>query len=279
MNTSAAEAGLCHGKRAAARAEHVIEGNAHVLVTDVAVIAMTILLTAHADVAHNVDPGQIGRNDKHRRTRVRRRVRIGHRHDDQERCIARVRGKPLLAIDHPVIAVQFRAALEHLRVRAGMRFGHGEAGDDFSIEQWLQKARLLCLGAVVRKDFRVACVRRLTAENDGSESRATKDFIHQAQLQLPVARPTQFRTQMTRPQAARFHLCLQWPHQLLEVRVLNVVGVAQHIVERLDFVTDEFIHPIQFFLKFRVCFEVPSHLASSSYVIGTVATPALPHPH
>ena len=88
---AAAEPRLGHAKRAAARTEHVIERNTHAVITDVAVAAFTLRFTADADIAHDVDARQIGRHNEHRGALIRRRIGIGHGHDDQERCVLRIR--------------------------------------------------------------------------------------------------------------------------------------------------------------------------------------------
>ena len=61
-------------------------------------------------------PGRVRRHQEHRRALVHGHVRVGHRHHDRERRVPEVRREPLLAVDHPLVAVALGPALELLRV-------------------------------------------------------------------------------------------------------------------------------------------------------------------
>ena len=64
-------------------------------------------------------PGRVGVDDEHRGALVRPRVGVGDRHHDQEVGDRAVRGEPLVAVDHPLVAVADRARLQQRRVGAG----------------------------------------------------------------------------------------------------------------------------------------------------------------
>ena len=65
-----------------------------------------------------------------------------------------------MAVDHPLVAVAHGARLQQGRVRAGdLGLGHREAGADPPLEQRLEPALALLLGAVLGEDLHVAGVR------------------------------------------------------------------------------------------------------------------------
>lgn len=102
------------------------------------------------------------------------------------------------------------------------------------------------------KDLRIAGVGRLGAEHDGSEARATEQFVHERELQLAVTLAAEMRPEMAGPQATRAHLGLQRPHQFHKARVVDVPLAAEQVVERLDFVLDEMIYPVELLLEIGV---------------------------
>ena len=83
------------------------------------------------DRAHDLDARRVGGDDDLRRARVRRGVRVGDGHHDPERGAVGARREPLVAVDHPVVAVADRAGAERRRVGAGhLRLGHREERAD-----------------------------------------------------------------------------------------------------------------------------------------------------
>ena len=166
------------------------------------------LLGCKAHIAHELEPRCVPGHDEHRHGLVGRSVGVGDRHHDQEFGIARMRGEPLLAADHPVVALTHGAGLEHFGVGAALWLGHGEARDDLVIQERLQKAALLLGRAVVGKDLGIAAVGRLAAEYCGAILRAPQDFVEQGELDLAIALAAQFGAQMTGPQLAAAHLLL-----------------------------------------------------------------------
>ena len=140
-----------------------------------------------------------------------------------------------------------------------MGLGHRVAGGDLAIEQRLQVALLLLLGAVVREDLGVAGVRRLAAEDRGRPARAAQHLVHQRELRLSVAGAAELGPQVAGPETPLLHLLLQRSHDLHRAGVGLVVGIVQHEVEGLDLVADESGHPVELALELGLGLEIPGH--------------------
>src|SRR5437016_2833481 len=151
----------------------------------------------------------------------------------------RVGRKPLLAVDDPVVAMKLRPSFEDLGIGAALWLGHRERRYDLIVEERLEETLLLIRGAVMRKDFRIAGVRRLTAENDRCEARAPENLIHQSQLHLAIALAAEVRTEMARPELAFPDLGLKRAHERVAFGVAHFVRIAEHVVERLNFFAHE----------------------------------------
>ncbi len=259
VDAAAAEARLGDHEGRAGLAEHVVGRHAHVLVAHVGVARVLGALGADADVAHDAHAGRLARHDDHAHALVGRDVGVGHRHHDQERRVAGVRGEPLLAVDQPVVAVEPRARREERRVGAGVGLGHRVTGRDLAVEQRLEVALLLRRAAVVREDLGVAGVGGLAAEHRRCPARAAEDLVHQRELELAEAGASELGAQVARPQAALLHALLQRLQDRHRARVALVVGAAEHVVERLDLVSHERVQPVELALELGLGLEVPGH--------------------
>jgi hypothetical protein len=165
VQPSAAEAGLGDGEGLACAAEKVLGRNTAVGEADVSMGAFERVVADQSDVAHEVHArGALG-DEEHGSALVDRYLGIGDRHDDDERCVAEVRGEPLFAVDHPLVAVTYGGARELRGIRSGGGFGHGVRRADPSLEEGLEELASLVVGAVVRQDLGIAGVRRLGAED------------------------------------------------------------------------------------------------------------------
>ena len=111
----------------------------------------------------------------------------------------RVGREPFLAVDHPVVAVQFGVRGEDLGIGAALRLGHREARDDLVGQERFEVALLLLGRAVLGENLSVAGIRRLAAENGGREARAAEDLVHQRELDLAVALAAKFGLEMAGP--------------------------------------------------------------------------------
>ena len=142
-----------------------------------------------------------------------------------------------------------------------MRLGHRVAGEHLAVEQRLQVALLLLVGAVVGDDLGVAGVGRLAAEDDRRPLRAAEDLVQQRQLQLAVALAAELGTEVGRPQALGAHLVLERiDDAALAVIERDELLVREEIVERLDLLADELVGPVQLLLVLGIGLEVPRHL-------------------
>ena len=109
-------------------------------------------------------------------------------------------------------------------------------------------------------DLGVAGVGRLAAEDHRGPAGAPEDLVQQAELELAVALPAEVGAEVGGPQAPVADLLLERVDDLAAVVVeRRVRQVREGQVERLAFVGDERIGPIELFLVFRVSFEVPCH--------------------
>src|ERR1700733_6971077 len=105
VNASAAEPRLCDLEGLARLAEHGIGGYADAVIVNVGLSALILGVVHARDVALDDDAGALRRHDEHRHTLVRRVIRIGHGHHDEERGVTRVRRVPFLTLDEPFVAL------------------------------------------------------------------------------------------------------------------------------------------------------------------------------
>jgi hypothetical protein len=104
-------------------------------------VAGTAVVAHHRHRPHEVEARRVERDEDHAGAPVRRRVRVGDRHDDRHLGADRARGEPLVPVDHPLVALALGPGGEVGRVRAGaLGLGHREAGADLALEQGRQPA-------------------------------------------------------------------------------------------------------------------------------------------
>lgn len=94
-----------------------------------------------------------------------------------------------------------------IRVEAALWLGHGEGRADLVRKQRLEIPRFL-FRSVMRDDLGIAGIGGLTAKNDRGEARHSENLVHEAELDLSVTLPTEFRAEMADPQALPFHFAL-----------------------------------------------------------------------
>ena len=162
---------------------------------------------------------------------------------------------------------RYGAGLEQGRVRATLGLGHRVAGEDLPLEEGMQVALLLGVGAVVGDDLGVPGVGRLAAEDDRRPGRAAEDLVQQRELELPVSLAAELGAEVGGPQALGPHLVLQ----RVDDGAQGLVGrrelepPPQH-VDRLHLGPHELRRPVQLRLVLRIGLELPGHgrLPSSS---------------
>ena len=128
VDAPAAEATLREGLGAVLGAEQVVERYPDVAVDDVVVVA---------GLGLDLDARGFAGHDEHA-------VCTHHEEDVGD---AAGRGEPLLAVDHPFLAVAHRVGLEQVGVGAALRLGHRVRREHVLVEQRLQPPLLLFLGA------------------------------------------------------------------------------------------------------------------------------------
>ncbi len=240
VDAAAAEAGLGDGERLALAAEQRVERHPHVLVVDEGVAALLLGLAAEAEVAHDLHAGRVGRDQEHRHALVGAHVGVGHHHHDEEAGRLGVRREELPAVDHPLVAVAHGPRGEQGGVGAGLGLGHRVAGEDLAVEQRLEVARLLLVGAVVGDDLGVAGVGRLAAEHDRRPAGPAEDLVDQRQLELAVAGAAEVGAEVAGPQPLVAHPLLQRVDDLSQVvRERRELEARVQDVERLDLLAHE----------------------------------------
>ncbi len=145
VDASAAEAPLRQHLGAVLWPEQVIEGHAHVAVDDVVVVAR---------LRHDLHTGRLAGHHEHA---------VGAHHEEDVGDPARA-GEPLLAIDDPLFAVANRVGPEEVGIRAALRLGHRVGREHLLVDQRLEPALLLLLGAVGGEHLHVAGVGRSGTE-------------------------------------------------------------------------------------------------------------------
>ena len=224
-------------------------------------------------------PGVLVGHDEHRHAAVGAGLGAGHGHDDEELRVAGVGREELPAVDDPLVTVPLGVGLEHARVGTALRLGHREAGHDLTLEQRLEVVLLLLVGAVVRQDLGVACVRGLGAEDPPAPAPGCAQLlVEQRQLDLAVALAAQLRAQVRRPQLLVAHGLLHRVDDGPLLRGLLLVDVVRpDELERRDVVLDELLDPVQLLLELGVGTEVPCH-DGILRIIGGPRLVALPAP-
>ena len=240
VDATAAEAALGEHLGAVLRAEQVVEGDAHLVVDDVVVVAGLRL---------DLDAGRLARHDEHA-------VRA---HDEEDVGDAAGAGEPLLAVDDPLVAVTRGVGLEQVRVRAALRLGHRVRRPHLLVEHRLEPALLLLLGAVGGEHLHVAGVGRGRSEHLRRRRVATEDLVQQAELELAVAGAAEVLVEEDRPEALGLDLVLQPLDERLDLRIRRPDGVGEHVLERLHLLTAELLDPVELLLELRLGGEVPPH--------------------
>ena len=212
---------------------------------DVRVPHLTVGRPAPPRVSHDghgpddVDARSVGRDDDLRRPRVRVGVGIGDGHDDPERSAVGARRKPLVAVDHPVVAVAHGPRTERRRVRARhLGLGHREEGADAAADQRVEPAVLLLVRAEHVQDLRVARVGRLAAEDQLPPDGETDLFVQIRVVEEPGAGAARLGRHVRRPET-------ELPHLVTESRdegVRFVVFLVEQVLVRKHALVHERAH-------------------------------------
>ncbi len=219
MDAAGAEALLRDQEAGTRLAERVADRHAHVRVAHLAMCRPALALVTHdGDRLDDVDAWGVGGDDDLCRARVRCRVRVADRHDDSEGRALRSRREPLVAVDHPVVAVTDRARAQCGRVRTGnIRLGHREERTDVARDERTEPALLLLARPEVVKDLGVAGVGRLAAEDELAEARAADVLVQVRVVEEAGAGAASFGWHVRRPEAELAHLVAESTQELLRL--------------------------------------------------------------
>ena len=262
MDPPRAEPLLRDREARAAGAEQAVAGHAHALVDDLGVPAdapeVLGRMLHRRDVAHDPHARRVGGHDEHRGATVRSRLRVGDRHHDQEVGDRAVRGEPLVAVDHPVVAVlrprASRAASGPSRRCPGSVIEKAERSSPASSGS--SQLLLLVRRPGEREDLGVARVGRVVAEHERRVGGAAEDLVHQAELDLAEPLPAQLGRQVRGPQPALLDLLAQRRDRALEPVLAELLEDG---LDRPDLGAHEVGHPVQLALELRFGREVPRH--------------------
>ena len=124
-----------------------------------------------ADVADDLHARCAGGDDEHRGVAVRAAFGIGLGEDQDDVGDRRVGDEPLVAVDHPFVAVLDGGGADHGRVGAGEeRFGQGERAGDLAPQVGPEPPFLLRVVGAVGEQLHVSAVGGLHAEDASSTS-------------------------------------------------------------------------------------------------------------
>ena len=175
VDASRAESRLRDREAAPFFTKQIGNGNADVLVFDLAVPA-AVVVPEHRQRAHDPHTRRIERNEDHRLAPILIGIGVGHAHYDRD-LATRIRGAggpPLARVDHVVIAFAHDPSLDVARVgRRDFGFGHREARADLAFQERLQPRVALLVGSVLGEDLHVPRVGCGTVQGLGRDVRAS----------------------------------------------------------------------------------------------------------
>ncbi len=208
-----AEPGLGDGEGLALATQQVLCRHPHRVVAHVGVVARPLAVIAHAGAPDDLEALGAGRDQEHRRALVDRDVGVAHRHDDDEGGPLETRREPLLALDHPLVAVAPGRGGEERGVGPALGLGHRVARRDATFEKGLEEPFLLRRRPVVGQDLGVARIGRLAPEDARGEGGAAQDLVHVGQADLPITLAPELGGQVGRPQALGPYPFLEGPDE------------------------------------------------------------------
>ena len=249
------------------RHDEVLDRHLGVADGDLVLEARVQAVRQDGDVAH--DPvARVGQLDEERRElAVARRLRIGLGHHERQLGGAGTAGEPLLAVQHPVVAVAHGRRLHPRGVGTGGLLGHREADPDVAVDERLEVALLLVLGAVLDERDHRGVLRTHAVEGPGREhgEGATDLDLHDGVGQVPEPHAAPLLGDERAPQALRPGLALQLADDV-EVRPRAHLRLGgEHVV------IDELRHPRPQRVDVLGDLEV-NHLSDHACHVSTLST-------
>src|SRR3990172_1717867 len=136
-------------------------------------------------------------------------------YDDGEAGAVGAGGEPLVAVEHPLVAVLDGRGLDQGGVGAGdLRLGHREAGAAEAIGQGAEVLLLLLGGAPVEERVHVTLVRGLGVDHEGANSGAAGLRGHERHRHGAEAHAAPLRRQVGVPQPLRARLLTELDYRL-----------------------------------------------------------------
>ena len=168
MHAPRCQTTLCNFEPPALTQQQVIDRHPHVSEGDFSMADRRVVVAKRGQRTQHFDTRRVFRHQDLGLLKMSVRVvGIALAHDDKN-LAALVRGtrdKPLMAVQHPLIAFSSNIELNIGRVTGGdLRLRHGVGRANFSREQWRQPLGLLRLGPELHEHFHVSGIGRITVE-------------------------------------------------------------------------------------------------------------------
>ena len=254
VDSARAEAQLGDLEATTLTEEHVRRGNTAVGEPEVHVPVRGVVVTEDVHRPHDLDAGRVLGYQDLALLLVRRTVRVGLQHDDEDLAprVAGARGVVLLTVDDPLVAVKHGATGDLLGIGGcDVRLGHDVRRADLTVEKRLEPLLLLLGGANPLEHLHVARVGRRAVHALGGDrvlAELGRDVgvveVAEALAGLGVGKEEV-------PQTGLFGLGLDGFEQLeLAVAIAPTLGSAftqpeELLGVRLDLFGDELLHRLE----------------------------------
>ncbi|KWV85097.1 hypothetical protein PFLmoz3_05245 [Pseudomonas fluorescens] len=214
----------------------------------------------------------IDRHQDHRVLLVTRRIGVAQAHEDQDLAarVAGAGGPPLLAVDHPLVALAFGAGGHVGGVRGRhIRFGHGKGGTNLAAQQGFEPALFLFFVGVAHQHFHVAGVGSGAVEWLRAEQRAAHDFRQGCVFKVGQASAQFGFRQKQVPQALGLRLGLEFFHDRRGLPAITFADLAfEHRFGRVDISVHERSDAFTQFLNLGRIGEIHEQLPSLRGCLG-----------
>ena len=207
--------------------QHVLVGHFEPFEGEFAVAAM--LLRPHdRDAAQDAPAGLVAVEEE--RGEPAARIVRGAREQNEMVGDARAGDEPLVAVDHPGVALLLRAGADHAGIgaAAGRGLGHGEGGAHLAVDDGSQPFVLLRTVSHQREQIHIAVVGRGAVERERPEDRTIRFLVHRGPADDRQRHPAIGLRRLRRPQPLRPGLGLH-ATQHVEADVLVLVVIARSV--------------------------------------------------
>src|SRR5262245_16429299 len=218
-------------------AQPVTEAHQHVFVGDLEALEDKLAMPAVLLRPHDRNPpddleaGLVAMKQKSREAAAR--IVRGAGNQNEMIGNAGAGDEPLMAADHPAVALLLSAGTDHAGIgaAAGRGLGHRKSRAHFALDDRAQPLVLLRRRADQRQHIHIAVIGRRAIEHDRAEDRAVRLLIHRGPADDRQTHAAEILRCLRRPQALRFRL-LAYAREQIEPDVLMVVVVGPIGLER-----------------------------------------------